>query len=91
MKKAVAYCRYSTDLQKEVSIEDQIALCEQIAARHGFKIVEVFSDRAKSGASMFERDGLLALMQASKLRKFDAVVTESLSRLSRDQEDTAAI
>ena len=91
MKKAVAYCRYSTDLQKEVSIEDQIALCEQIAARHNFKVVEVFSDRAKSGASMFERDGLLALMQASKLRKFDAVVTESLSRLSRDQEDTAAI
>ena len=47
MKKAVAYCRYSTDLQKEVSIEDQIALCEQIAARHGFKIVEVFSDRRR--------------------------------------------
>ena len=91
MKKAVAYCRYSTDLQKEVSIEDQIAHCEQIAKREGFKIVEVFSDRAKSGASMFERDGLLALMQASKLRKFDAVVTENLSRLSRDQEDTAAI
>ena len=40
---------------------------------------------------MFERDGLVALMSAAKKRGFNAVLTESLSRLSRDQEDTAAI
>jgi site-specific DNA recombinase len=91
MKSAVAYARFSTDLQKETSIEDQAALCEEIAARNGFKVIKVYSDRAKSGASMFERDGLLALMKAAQDRQFDAVITESLSRLSRDQEDTAGI
>lgn len=91
MKKAVIYARYSSDIQKDRSIDDQVALCRQIAERHGYKIIEVFSDRAKSGASMFERDGLLALMQAAKKRGFDAVITESLSRLSRDMEDTPAI
>jgi DNA invertase Pin-like site-specific DNA recombinase len=91
-QEAVVYARYSTDLQKDRSIDDQVTLCKQLAERHGYKVTEVFSDRAKSGASMFERDGLLALMNAAKKKgAFFAVVTESLSRLSRDMEDTAAI
>ena len=89
--KAAIYARYSSDLQKDRSIDDQIAQAKQIAVRHGYDVAEVFTDRAKSGASMFERDGLLALMNAGKRREFQAVITESLSRLSRDQEDTAAI
>ncbi len=91
LMKAAIYARYSSDLQKDRSIDDQIAQAKQIAVRHGYEVVEVFTDRAKSGASMFERDGLLALMNAGKRREFQAVITESLSRLSRDQEDTAAI
>lgn len=91
MKTAAIYARYSSDLQKDRSIADQIALCEQIALRNGYSVGEIFTDRAKSGASMFERDGLLALMNAAKKRGFQAVICESLSRLSRDQEDTAAI
>jgi site-specific DNA recombinase len=90
-KLAVAYARFSSDLQRDISIDDQTALCEQIARREGYKIIKVFVDRAKSGASMFERDGLLALMQAAKKRSFDAVIAESLDRLSRDQEDLAGI
>jgi site-specific DNA recombinase len=91
MKTAAIYARYSSDLQKDRSIDDQIALCKEIALRNGYSVAEIFTDRAKSGASMFERDGLLALMNAAKKRDFQAVISESLSRLSRDQEDTAAI
>lgn len=40
---------------------------------------------------MFERDGLLAMMTAATKRSFDAVIVESLDRLSRDQEDLAGI
>jgi DNA invertase Pin-like site-specific DNA recombinase len=91
MKRAVAYARYSSDLQKDRSIDDQLAVCEQIARRHGYEIVATFTDRAKSGTGMFERDGLIALMQAAKKRSFDAVIVEQLDRLSRDQEDMAGI
>ncbi|WP_414643890.1 recombinase family protein [Bradyrhizobium sp.] len=56
----------------------RLALCEQIAARNGYKVIKLYSDRAKSGASMFERDGLLALMKATQDRQFDFVITESL-------------
>lgn len=90
---AVLYARYSTDMQHERSIEDQLALCEKYAARENLKIVERFSDRAKSGATMFDRHGLRHLLDAAKEkpRQFDAVVVESLDRLSRDQADLAII
>lgn len=93
MKTAVLYARYSTDLQNERSVEDQFALCEKYAAREGLKIVERFSDRAKSGATMFDRHGLRHLLDAAKdkPRRFDAVIVESLDRLSRDQADLAII
>jgi DNA invertase Pin-like site-specific DNA recombinase len=91
MKAAVIYARYSSDLQKDRSIDDQIAHCRTLAERHGYKVTEIFTDRKVSGESMFERDGLLALMQAAKKRAFDVVIVETLSRLSRDQEDTPAI
>src|SRR6202000_376545 len=90
-KRAVVYARFSSDLSKDRSIDDQIALCRDIAERGGYKVTQVYSDRAKSAATMFERDGLLELMKATKLGNFNAVICESLDRISRDQEDLAGI
>lgn len=58
-KRCVIYARYSSDLQNERSIEDQIALCRTYAARENLNVVEVYEDRACSGASIMGRDGLL--------------------------------
>ncbi|MDN4984647.1 recombinase family protein [Bradyrhizobium sp. WYCCWR 13022] len=91
IRTAAVYARFSSDLQKDRSIDDQIALCENIAKQHGYRVVKVYSDRAKSAATMFERDELLAMMKDTKTAKFDAVVCESLDRISRDQEDLAGI
>jgi site-specific DNA recombinase len=93
MKNAVAviYARYSSDLQKDTSIDDQIDHCRRIAERLGYPVIDVFADRAVSGASMEDRDELLRLMKAAARGTFQIVITESLSRLSRDMEDTAAI
>jgi len=74
------YARYSTELQNEKSIEDQVALCRAYAAREGLEIVQVYSDRARSGASLIGRDGILELLLAAKTRAFDVVLTESLAR-----------
>jgi hypothetical protein len=40
---------------------------------------------------MFDRPGLLNLVQAAKNRSFDAVIVEQLDRISRDQADMAGI
>lgn len=89
--KAAIYARYSTDLQSEKSIEDQVALCQSYAGRNGFAVVGTFQDRARSGASVFGRSGLMLLMDAARDHQFGSVIVESLDRLSRDQEDLAGI
>ncbi len=90
MKKIAIYARYSSDKQREASIEDQIRLCEERAAREGWKIVQSYSDRAMSGASLM-RPGIQELMQDARDGKFDLIMAESLDRISRDQEDIAGV
>ncbi|MCQ1766153.1 recombinase family protein [Neorhizobium galegae] len=91
MKHAVIYARYSTDLQNDRSVEDQIALCRSHADRLGAEVVGEYSDRAKSGASMFGRPGLASLMQAAERSEFDLLVSESPDRISRDIADLAHV
>jgi site-specific DNA recombinase len=88
---AVTYARYSSELQRDSSIEDQQALCRTFAARSGYTITTEYADRAQSGASALGRDGLLSLMADAKIGAFKTVIVEALDRLSRDQEDLAAI
>jgi site-specific DNA recombinase len=89
--RAVIYARFSTELQNERSTEDQIALCRDQAARQGLDVIGVYEDRARSGASVFGRDGLMRLMDAVRERAFGVVLVEALDRLSRDMEDLAGI
>jgi site-specific DNA recombinase len=91
MIKAAIYARFSSDLQSDRSIEDQLVLCREFAQRNAMTVVASFEDRARSGASILGRDGLLSLMEHSRAAEFDTVVVEALDRLSRDQEDLAGI
>ncbi len=90
-KEAVAYARYSSDRQSARSIDDQFQLCEKIAKQHGYKIVRYYKDEAISGAGTLGRAGWLELMRdvAARDRTFEAVIIESLSRMSRDLADSA--
>ncbi len=85
------YTRFSTELQHERSIEDQIELCRGYAAKNGLEIVATFDDRARSGASVFGRDGLMRMMDAARDGLFEVILVEALDRLSRDQEDLAGL
>ncbi len=40
--RAVIYARYSSDLQSEASIDDQIRLCKERAVRDGMTVADVF-------------------------------------------------
>ncbi len=85
------YARFSTELQQERSIEDQFELCRAHAAKNGLDVVAVYDDRARSGASIFGRDGLMRMMDAARDGAFDVILVEALDRLSRDQEDLAGL
>ncbi|GGB65156.1 recombinase family protein [Henriciella pelagia] len=88
MSKVAIYARFSSDLQRDASIEDQIRECQARAAREGWTIVQCYTDHAISGASM-NRPRIQALLRDAQEKKFDIVLAEALDRLSRDQGDTA--
>ena len=89
--RAAIYARYSSDLQSEASIEDQVRLCRERGEQDGHEVIQVFRDCAISGGSLVNRPGMLSLMAAAKQGDFDMVIAEALDRISRDQEDVAAI
>jgi DNA invertase Pin-like site-specific DNA recombinase len=89
--RAAIYARYSSDLQSESSIDDQVRLCREWVAKEKGSIGPVYTDYAISGGALRNRAGIQALLDGAKQGGFDVVVAEALDRVSRDQEDIAAI
>ena len=89
MTRCAIYARYSSNLQSDRSIEDQVKLCRALSVRERWDVVSVFRDRAVSGASHLRGD-FQSLLAGARERRFDVVVSEALDRLSRDQEHVAA-
>ena len=48
--KAVIYARYSSDRQREESIEGQIRECREYAEKNGIQVVDTYIDRALSAS-----------------------------------------
>ncbi len=84
------YARYSSDLQSQASIEDQIRLCSEKATAQSWNIYNCYTDAGISGASLM-RPGIQMLMQDAINGAFDVLICEALDRLSRDQEDIAGL
>ena len=90
MTKVAIYARYSSDNQREASIEDQFRLCREYAKRQGWQLVESYSDQAISGASLL-RPGIQTLLADAQSKRFNVILAELLDRISRDQEDIAGV
>ena len=90
MTRVALYARYSSDNQREASIEDQLRLCRVHAERQSWTIVDSYQDRAVSGASLI-RSGIQALLGDALRGRFEVVLAEALDRISRDQEDVAGV
>ncbi len=84
------YARYSSDLQSDSSIEDQLRLCRELAKSKDWDVVNRYTDAGISGASLM-RPGIQALIADALDGKFNVVIAEALDRISRDQEDIAGV
>jgi len=82
------YGRFSTDLQKDTSIDDQLSQCRRVPT---VKISDalIFSDTALSGTSAHNRPGLQKLLRMARqeLCPFKRIVVADLSRLARNLEE----
>lgn len=90
-RKQFERARYSSDNQREASIDDQFRICREHAKREKWKVVGAYKDAGISGASMILRPGIQTLLQDAQAGRFDIVLAEALDRISRDQADVATL
>ncbi|MCK5424050.1 MAG: recombinase family protein [Emcibacter sp.] len=90
MIKVAIYARYSSEMQSESSLTDQIRVCQDFAGRNSWQVVQIFKDRAQTGSNML-RHGLQNMLEEVRHGEFDIVIAEALDRFSRDQADIATI
>lgn len=88
MKKAVIYARFSSEKQNEVSIEGQVRVCTEFAARKGFEIVHEYVDRAVSGKTD-KRDAFQRMLRDSETAEWSAVIVYKLDRFARNRIESA--
>ena len=69
-KRAAAYVRMSTDLQK-YSTENQISAIEKYAKEHDLEIVRTYADEGKSGLQVKGRDALQNMIADVEGKKAD--------------------
>jgi site-specific DNA recombinase len=86
------YARFSSDLQRQTSIEDQLRAARARAAAEGWHVVIERTDSAVSGATPFAlRPGSKALLADALAGRFDVLIVEGLDRTFRDVGEQEAI
>ena len=85
---AVIYARYSSDSQREESIEGQLRECRDYAERNNMTIVGTYIDRALS-AKTADRPEFQHMIKDSAKELFEIVLVWKLDRFSRDRYDSA--
>ncbi len=86
-RRAAIYARYSSTMQSDRSIEDQMDLCREYIVREGFREVAAFEDRARTSETLIGRVGLAGFLEAASSGDFDALIIECVDRISRDAAD----
>jgi site-specific DNA recombinase len=82
--RVAAYARFSSDSQREASIEDQLRNCRAYCAKQGWPDPVVYSDSAISGARN-DREAYLRMLREAV--RFDVLLVDDLSRFGRDKDE----
>ena len=86
--KAVIYARYSSDNQREESIEGQIRECTAFAEKNDITILRHYIDHAYS-AKTDNRPEFQNMIKDSGKKLFDMVIVWKLDRFARNRYDSA--
>lgn len=86
--KAVIYARYSSENQREESIEGQLRECTAYCKKNDITIVRSYIDRALS-AKTDNRPDFQRMIKDSAKGLFDVVLVWKLDRFARNRYDSA--
>jgi len=88
LMKAVIYARYSSDSQREESIEGQLRECKEYAERNGITVLNTYIDRALS-AKTDNRPDFQRMIKDSAKGLFEIILVWKLDRFARNRYDSA--
>lgn len=86
--KAVIYARYSSDNQREESIEGQLRECTAYCQKNDITILRTYIDRAMS-AKTDHRPDFQRMIRDSAKGLFDVIIVWKLDRFARNRYDSA--
>ena len=84
MIRAAAYARFSSDNQRDESIDAQLRAIYKFAQDNGYEIVSEYIDRAKTGTND-RREDFQRMIADSASGDFEAVIVHKLDRFARRQ------
>ena len=88
MKRAIAYARFSSDLQREESIDAQLRAIRKYCDENGFVLLATYADKGISGTSD-NRPEFQRMISAATKGDVDAVIVHKLDRFARNRYDSA--
>lgn len=86
--KVVLYARFSSDNQRDESIDAQLRAMHDYCSKLGAIIVKEYIDRART-ATTDDRPEFLRMINDAKNEDFDFVIVHKLDRFSRNRYDSA--
>ena len=86
--RAVAYARYSSDGQREESIEAQVRAIKEFAKHNGYALQKIYADRGISGTTD-NRPQFQSMIDDAKTKHFDVIIVHKLDRFARNRADSA--
>ena len=85
MQRAVIYARFSSDMQREESIDAQVRACKAYAKNKGYIVVDTYADEAKSGRDVTKRDAYNQMLADAMENKFDVIIFHKIDRNNRNE------
>ncbi len=89
MKNCVIYARYSSDRQTEQSIEGQLRVCYEFAARNDLNIVHEYIDRAMTGTNDNRKDFQQMLSDSEHAKEWEICLVYAFDRFGRNSIEQA--
>lgn len=87
VKRAVIYARFSSDNQREESIDAQVRACKSYCKNKGYLVTHIYRDEAKSGTKLVGRDAYNQMLVDAKDDLFDIVIFHKVDRNARNEYD----
>ena len=87
MESAVIYARFSSYGQNEQSIEAQVRICTEFAENKGLKVIQTYSDKAKTGTND-ARPAFQRMLRDARTGAFQYVIVYMFDRFARNRRDS---